>query len=81
MIIKLQGMNKDECFLYDTEKVRVTHTRYNAQQINILDWTFELMLVHDKDAEIYDGYLFTLDNDKCLYTELDVWINGEQING
>lgn len=79
MIIKLQGMNKDTWF-YDTNKVQVKKRKYTDGHLNNVSFGFDLLLVNSKHINDYEGYLFTFD-DKSIFTELDVWIDGEQING
>lgn len=74
-------MHCNEWFYYDVESVRVTKVKYSYTEYLIKDWTFDLCLVKYicKDNDII-GYLFTLDNDKLIFTELNAWIDGELIN-
>lgn len=79
MIIKLQGMNNDTWF-YDTESVRFNPITYTKEYLNTIDWILDLILTENREANMFKGYLFILPNNKILFTELDVWIDGELIN-
>ena len=67
---ELRWVNRDSIEEFLNEKTKIV-------QENDLKIGDILVLSGDED---YNGYLLTLDDDRLIYTDCDVWIDGELIN-